>query len=124
MTRATIAGAALAIALVVLVLALVVRSPGRELGFEPAAAIPLAIPSAAAPLPATHEDSGFLYGRITAGDGATYEGRLRWGGDQEAFWSDFFNGARDENPRAAHAQLQAPPKERRRTTALPHLHRG
>ena len=30
---------------------------------------------------------GFLYGRITAVDDITYEGRLRWGGDQEAFWA-------------------------------------
>ena len=27
----------------------------------------------------------FLYGRITTVDGVTYEGRLRWGGDEEAF---------------------------------------
>ena len=55
---------------------------------------------------------GFLYGRITAVDGATYEGRLRWGGDQEAFWGDYFNGAKDENPWAVHAPLEQRPKER------------
>jgi hypothetical protein len=53
-----------------------------------------------------------LYGRITAVVGGTYEGRLRWGGDQEAFWGDYFNGFKDENPWAA----DVPPerlKERR-----------
>ena len=28
----------------------------------------------------------------------TREGRLRWGGEQEAFWGDYFNGAKRENP--------------------------
>ena len=42
---------------------------------------------------------GFLYGRVTTVEGATYEGRLRWGrGDQEAFWGDYFNGFKDVNP--------------------------
>jgi hypothetical protein len=40
----------------------------------------------------------FLYGRVTTDDGATYEGRLRWGGDEEAFWGDYFNGARTRTP--------------------------
>ena len=38
-----------------------------------------------------------LYGRIATVDGATYEGRLRWGGDEEASWGDYFNGAKDKN---------------------------
>ncbi|NIQ19583.1 MAG: hypothetical protein GTN95_05150, partial [Gammaproteobacteria bacterium] len=62
--------------------------------------------------PASEAHQGFLYGRITTDDGATYEGRLRWGGDEEAFWGDYFNGFKDENPWVAHA----PPeqlKERR-----------
>ncbi len=42
--------------------------------------------------------ASLLYGRITTIDGATYEGRLRWGGGQEAFWGDYFNGAKNENP--------------------------
>ena len=45
---------------------------------------------------------GLLYGRITDLDGATYEGRLRWGRDQEAFWSDYFNGTKDGNPWTAY----------------------
>jgi hypothetical protein len=56
---------------------------------------------------------GFLYGRITTAEGATYEGRLRWGGDEEAFWGDYFNGSKDENPWVAHAPLERLPKERR-----------
>ncbi|MBO6576791.1 MAG: hypothetical protein JJ896_14275 [Rhodothermales bacterium] len=52
-------------------------------------------------LPAKAEDpasQGFLYGRVTTDDGQTYEGRLRFGGDEEAFWSEYFNGRRVANP--------------------------
>ncbi len=55
---------------------------------------------------------GFLYGRITTVDGATYEGRLRWGGDEEAFWGDYFNGAKLENPWLAQVPPERRPKER------------
>ncbi len=41
---------------------------------------------------------GLLYGRVTLNDGRTYEGRLRFGGDEEALWSNFFNGAKRGNP--------------------------
>ena len=54
----------------------------------------------------------FLYGRITTYFGATYEGRLRWGRDQEAFWGDYFNGFRDGNPWVAHVPLERLPEER------------
>lgn len=40
----------------------------------------------------------FLHGRITTVDGERYEGRLRFGGDEEAFWGDYFNGFKDGNP--------------------------
>jgi len=104
MTRATIAGGAFVTALILLVIALVVSSPAVEPEVEPGTAIPPAIdpstPSASEPR-AVHP--GFLYGRITDVDGATYEGRLRWGTDQEAFWGDYFNGARDGNSWAVHA---------------------
>src|SRR3712207_5861846 len=43
----------------------------------------------------------FLYGRVTGVDGETYEGRLRFGGDEEALWSHYFNGVRDGNAWAA-----------------------
>ena len=52
----------------------------------------------AAALPAAAADSdGFLYGRIVTRDGNTYEGRLRWD-DEEAFWGDYFNSAKEDNP--------------------------
>jgi hypothetical protein len=51
-----------------------------------------------------------IYGRITATDDAIYEGRLCWGGDQEAFWGDFFDGAKDDNRWAVHSPQ---PTERR-----------
>jgi len=114
---------------------------GRLLRFSPAAALALATPllaqidepaapqqdvdrvTAHAPAitpstAATPQEAhrGFLYGRVTTDDGATYEGRLRWGATrrrfEEAFWGDYFNGFKDENPWVAHA----PPeqlKERR-----------
>ena len=40
----------------------------------------------------------FLYGRVETDDGAVYEGPLRFGGDEEAFWGHYFNGAKNENP--------------------------
>ena len=50
---------------------------------------------------------GFLYGRVTTTSGAVYQGRLRWGGGEEAFWNDTFNGVKDENPWAAQTPLGA-----------------
>jgi hypothetical protein len=110
LTRATVAGGAFVVTALVL-LALVVRYRALEQDVEPAAAAAPEIPSTPA---AAEVHPGFLYGRITAVDGATYEGRLRWGRDQEAFWGDYFNGAKDENPWAAHATLDQRSKERRR----------
>jgi hypothetical protein len=98
MTRATIAGGAFGTVLVLLVLlALVGRYPALEKNAELTEATSPAIAQAAAVHP------GFIYGRITTGDGTAYEGRLRWGGDQEAFWSDYFDGAKHENPWSVHA---------------------
>lgn len=57
------------------------------------------------------EHPGFLYGRVTAEAGATYEGRLRFGGTQEAFWGDFFNGAKVDNPWVAYVPAERLPKE-------------
>jgi hypothetical protein len=42
--------------------------------------------------------ASFLHGRITTVDGATYQGRLRFGGDEEAFWGDYFNAVKKGNP--------------------------
>jgi hypothetical protein len=55
---------------------------------------------------------GLLYGRITTDDGATHQGRLRWGGDEEALWSNYFNGVKTKNPWSALAPRQQLPRER------------
>ncbi|HEV8303749.1 MAG TPA: hypothetical protein VGQ25_02200, partial [Gemmatimonadales bacterium] len=109
MTRAMIAGGAFATVLVLLALATRHGAPQQDVG--PAAATSPAItPSTAA---AAEAHQGFLYGRVTTYGGVTYEGRLRWGGDEEAFWGDYFNGSKDENPWVAHVPPQRLPKERR-----------
>ncbi len=64
---------------------------------------PPTAPASGPPLTNTGEASladahGFLYGLVTTIDGGIHEGRLRWGGDEEAFWSDTFYGFKDENP--------------------------
>src|SRR5687767_1728160 len=100
MSKATIAAGAFVTVLILLVLVLVVRRPALEQDVEPAVAASPAIAPSAAEHAEVHP--GFLYGRIFAGD-ATYEGRLRWGRDQEAFWGDFFDGRKQANPWAVHA---------------------
>jgi hypothetical protein len=105
-----IAGGAFVIVLVLLALAAGHRALEQDVD-PPAATSPALTPSIAAAAEEAHR--GFLYGRITTRGGATYEGRLRWGGDQEAFWGDYFNGFKDENPWVAHAPLERLPKERR-----------
>lgn len=59
------------------------------------------------------EQPGFIYGRVTTVTGGTYEGRLRFGGTQEAFWGDYFNGTKPENRWAAHVPAGRLPTERR-----------
>ena len=115
MTRATIAGGAFATVLVLLALAAGYRALEQDV--HPAAATSSAItpsttPPAAETHPAAETPQGFLYGRITTVEGGTYEGRLRWGGDQEAFWGDYFNGSKHENPWAAQVPPERLPKER------------
>lgn len=51
--------------------------------------------------PGPHPD--LLYGRVTAIDGETFTGRLRWAHREEATWDDLFNGFKAENPWAAYA---------------------
>jgi hypothetical protein len=109
MTRAKIAGGAIATVLVLLALAAGYRALNKNV--HPVAAtspavIPSTTPAAAEILP------GFLYGRINTVDGTTYQGRLRWGGDQEAFWGDYFNGSKHENSWLAHVPPERRPKER------------
>ncbi len=106
MKRAMIAGGAFAIVLVLVLLALAARHRDLEQDVDPSAATsPEITPSTTPAAAETHQ--GFIYGRVTTADGATYEGRLRWGGDEEAFWGDYFNGFKAENPWVA----QAPPEQ-------------
>ncbi|MXZ36782.1 MAG: hypothetical protein F4Z19_00720 [Holophagales bacterium] len=101
MRRAGIAGGAAALLLVALVVALgLVAVPLlRELHVDPDVAASPAIARSPATSAAAHK--GFLYGRVTTRSGAAHEGRLRFGGDEEAFWGDYFNGFKEENPWAA-----------------------
>ncbi len=45
---------------------------------------------------ATAQDEALIYGKLTTIDGDTYTGQIRWG-KEEAFWTDLFNGNKDEN---------------------------
>jgi hypothetical protein len=103
MTRATIAGGTFAILCGLAIVGYLALEPNVDLAAPTSTAI---TPSTAA----TEAHPSFLYGRITLVGGATYEGRLRWGRDQEAFWGDYFNGFKDENPWAAHV----PPEQLRK----------
>jgi hypothetical protein len=111
MKRAKIAGGAFATVLVLLAVAAGYRVLHQDV--HPAAATSPAIPPSTTPA-AVEPHPGFLYGRITTVDGATYQGRLRWGGDQEAFWGDYFNGFKHANPWLAQVPPERRPKERRR----------
>lgn len=99
MKRALIAAVTL-VALLALVVVTIVRRE-RDHRLLPGEVTTHEIPSAP-PGSAPEAHRGFLYGRITTVEGDTYEGRLRWGGGEEAFWSDYFNGYKDENPWVAH----------------------
>jgi len=115
MTRSTIAGGAFATVLVLLALAAGYRALDQDV--QPAAETSPAItpstaPAAAETHPAAETYQGFLYGRIITAGGATYEGRLRWGFDQEAFWGDYFNGSKRENPWLARVPPERLPRER------------
>lgn len=114
MKRATIAGGAVASVLVLLALAAGHRAREKDAGPAPSAPPASAAPAAGAPSAGAAEKvhPGFLYGRITAVGGVTYEGRLRWGGNQEAFWGDYFNGAKAKNPWIAYVPAELLPKER------------
>jgi hypothetical protein len=107
-TRARTAAAVCAAVLAALALAAGYRLFGRDRNPVPTAhSSSLAAAAAAEPAP------GFLYGRITTRGGAIYEGRLRFGGGEEAFWGDYFNGSKAHNPWAAQAPADRLPRERR-----------
>jgi hypothetical protein len=103
MTRATIAGGATVTALAFLVVGVAVWWAALQRHVEPARSSEPAIAAAVQP--------GFIYGRVTDHDGVTFVGRLRWGGDQEAFWNDYFNGMKADNTWAAHTPGARPRTE-------------
>jgi len=106
MTKATIAAAAIAAVLILLAIAAAHWFSEQDVDRS-------AITASAGPA-ASEEHQSFLHGRLTTNDGVTYEGRLRWGGDEEAFWGDYFNGVRDKNPWAA----QVPPEQLKESEPL------
>lgn len=55
---------------------------------------------------------GLLHGRVTTDDGEIYQGRLRWGADEEALWSNYFNGVKDGNPWIAYVPSARLPEDR------------
>ncbi len=101
MMRARIAGGTAALLLVALFVALglVAARLLRNVDVDADAAASPAVPSS--PATSVEAQEGFLYGRVTTHGGTAYEGRLRFGGDEEAFWGDYFNGFKEENPWAA-----------------------
>jgi len=125
MNSVRIIGGAVAITVVLLAIASRHGGDGRDLQYQVVRAIHLAADhrevepgdgSAVATSPeavsaAAEGHEGLLYGRITMENGDVYEGRLRWGGDEEALWSNYFNGFKGKNPWAGHAPTEALPKE-------------
>jgi hypothetical protein len=108
MTGTRIVGWALATALALLVVLALVFGIARraveqdaDLGAATAPATP-AVAVGDSTTRSSESDQGFLYGRVLTEDGTTLEGRLRFGGDEEAFWSDSFNGYKNENSWADH----------------------
>jgi hypothetical protein len=110
MRRGTIAGGAFATVLVLLAVIAGYRALKRGVKL-----VTTISPASTAPAATAAEEvhPSFLYGRITTIDDVTYEGRLRWGGGEEAFWGDYFNGAKKENPWVAHVPPGRLPKQRR-----------
>ena len=48
------------------------------------------------PLFAQAQDEALIYGKVNTIDGDSYEGQIRWG-KEEAFWTDIFNGNKEDN---------------------------
>jgi hypothetical protein len=113
MTKGRVAGGVLAAAFLLLALVFVVRHRAAAPASSPRATPTAPTPPATAEPTEERDAQGFLYGRVTTLTGATWEGRLRWGGEQEAFWGDAFNGRKDENRWAVHVPADRLPRERR-----------
>lgn len=74
-------------------------------------AAPAANGTAATAQPAA-DHAGRLFGRVTMEDGQVYQGELRWGGDEEALWSHYFNGFKKVNSWADLTPTDRLPTER------------
>lgn len=57
--------------------------------------------------------AGLLYGRVVTDDGTVRLGYLRFGGNEEALWSNYFNGSKKENPWAGFVPDVQRPTDRR-----------
>ena len=68
------------------------------------------------PAPVERAGEGFLFGRVTTEEGTTYAGRLRFGRDEEAFWGDYFNGFKPQNPWADQPPVAGLTQKRRSFT--------
>lgn len=111
MKRRTIVGTAALGVVVLAALALAIFWQGLRRDDEPASTTSAILDRAIRTDIPPHDDAGFLYGRVVT-DGTTYEGRLRWGGDQEAFWGDLYDGTKDENRWASYEPRERPGGER------------
>lgn len=70
------------------------------------------VPSTKAPV-VPGSTAGIQTARVTTVDGTVYTGRIQWGGNQEAFWDDWFNGVKRDNPWVAMVPPDQLPKARR-----------
>jgi hypothetical protein len=106
MSRLSLAGGALALLFILAVVGFVTWNQVLEDGadFGPAPASPGGDGATSSDVHPSH-----IYGRVTTTDGTTYEGWLRWGGGEEAFWSDYFNGTKIANPWADHVPAERLP---------------
>jgi hypothetical protein len=104
MTKATITRGVSATMLVLLGGAAASCSPDRDAAQSEASPSALSRPNAGA-----HQ--GLLYGRVSTDDGDVYEGRLRFGRNQETLWGSYFNGFKADNPWADDAPREQLPGE-------------
>lgn len=109
MTRARILGVLVAlVGLSALVAAVVLLRESKAVTAASGSDVP-----ASESVTETGASPAFLHGRVTTLDGATFEGRLRFGGDEEALWTDTFNGFEDVNRWAALVPPERLPREDR-----------
>lgn len=97
----------------VIAVVLVVLAAGYRVLERVAAPDPASPPTLQASAGAAHPS--FLYGRVTTVGGTTYEGRLRFGGSEEALWGHYFNGVKKANPWAPYVPADQLPGARRAT---------